>query len=88
VPIRPAYPGGSRGDRHRLVGHVLGQASGAWLRGGPQGRGENQAACAVERALHGLAVLQALQWSGDVDESFDRLIGFMDRGLRGWPLQA
>jgi len=36
--------------------------------------------------LHGFAVLQAshaFQWSGDADDSFEWLIGFMDRGLRG-----
>jgi AcrR family transcriptional regulator len=36
--------------------------------------------------LHGFAVLQAgqaFQWSPDADESFEWLIGFMDRGLRG-----
>jgi AcrR family transcriptional regulator len=35
--------------------------------------------------LHGFAVLQAgraFQWSDDADESFEWLIGFMDRGLR------
>ncbi len=35
--------------------------------------------------LHGFAVLQAgnaFQWSEDADQSFDWLIGFMDRGLR------
>jgi AcrR family transcriptional regulator len=42
----------------------------------------------VRCTLHGFAVLQAssaFQWSGDVGESFDKLIAFMDRGLRGWP---
>jgi AcrR family transcriptional regulator len=36
--------------------------------------------------LHGFAVLQAgsaFQWSDDADDSFEWLIGFMDRGLRG-----
>jgi AcrR family transcriptional regulator len=36
--------------------------------------------------LHGFAVLQAgqaFQWSPDADESFEWLLGFMDRGLRG-----
>jgi AcrR family transcriptional regulator len=36
--------------------------------------------------LHGFAVLQAshaFQWSNDADDSFEWLIGFMDRGLRG-----
>ncbi|HEU5419201.1 MAG TPA: WHG domain-containing protein [Streptosporangiaceae bacterium] len=36
--------------------------------------------------LHGFAVLQAgnaFQWSRDADESFEWLIGFMDRGLGG-----
>ncbi|WP_433176577.1 TetR/AcrR family transcriptional regulator [Actinoallomurus sp. CA-150999] len=35
--------------------------------------------------FHGFAALQAskgFQWSGDVDESFDWMIGFVDRGLR------
>ncbi|HMH94922.1 MAG TPA: TetR-like C-terminal domain-containing protein [Streptosporangiaceae bacterium] len=35
--------------------------------------------------LHGFAVLQAgqaFQWSPDADESFEWLIGFVDRGLR------
>ncbi|MCO5994608.1 TetR/AcrR family transcriptional regulator [Actinoallomurus rhizosphaericola] len=36
--------------------------------------------------FHGLAALQAangFQWTGDTDESFDWMIGFVDRGLRG-----
>jgi AcrR family transcriptional regulator len=36
--------------------------------------------------LHGFGVLQAgnaFQWSADADESFEWLIGFMDRGLGG-----
>jgi AcrR family transcriptional regulator len=40
----------------------------------------------VRCTLHGFAVLQAgnaFQWSDDADESFEWLIGFMDRGLRG-----
>jgi AcrR family transcriptional regulator len=35
--------------------------------------------------LHGFAALQAsngFQWSGDPDETFDWMIGFIDRGLR------
>jgi AcrR family transcriptional regulator len=35
--------------------------------------------------LHGFAMLHAgngFQWSGDADDSFEWLIGFMDRGLR------
>lgn len=48
---------------------------------------------AVDHALrtlrslcHGFATLQAgnaFQWSADIDESFEWLIGFADRGLRG-----
>jgi len=40
---------------------------------------------AMRCALHGFATLQAtdgFQWSGDAEESFQWLIGFMDRGLR------
>jgi AcrR family transcriptional regulator len=38
--------------------------------------------------LHGFATLEAangFQWSADVDESFDWLIDFVDRGLRSAP---
>ena len=40
----------------------------------------------VRCTLHGWATLQAVngfQWSGDLDVSFEALIDFMDRGLRG-----
>lgn len=43
---------------------------------------------AVRCTLHGYAVLQsgsAFQWNDDAEESFGRIITFMDRGLRGWP---
>jgi AcrR family transcriptional regulator len=39
----------------------------------------------VRCVLHGWCMLQltnAFQWSGDVEESFDQLITFMDHGLR------
>jgi AcrR family transcriptional regulator len=39
----------------------------------------------VRCTLHGFAMLQAVngfQWGGDVEESFDRLIDFIDAGLR------
>jgi Tetracyclin repressor-like, C-terminal domain len=41
---------------------------------------------AVRCTLHGFAILQAtggFQWSADVDDSFEKLIGFIDSGLRG-----
>ena len=41
---------------------------------------------AVRCTLHGFAMLQAtnaFQWSGDVDDSFEKLIEFIDGGLRG-----
>jgi AcrR family transcriptional regulator len=59
----------------------------AVLRG--YGIGENDmvhAIRAVRCTLHGFAVLQAtnaFQWSGDIDESFEALIAFIDRGLGG-----
>ena len=40
---------------------------------------------AVRSLLHGFATLQAahgFQWSADVDESFEWLVGLVDRGLR------
>ena len=40
---------------------------------------------ALRSALHGFATLQSgrgFQWSADVDESFEWLIGFLDSGLR------
>jgi len=40
----------------------------------------------VRCVLHGWCMLQltnAFQWSGDVEESFEQLITFMDNGLRG-----
>jgi AcrR family transcriptional regulator len=43
---------------------------------------------AVRCTLHGFAILQAtnaFQWSGDVDDSFEALIAFIDRGLTGQP---
>lgn len=43
---------------------------------------------AVRCTLHGFAILQAtnaFQWSGDIDDSFEALIAFIDRGLRGQP---
>jgi AcrR family transcriptional regulator len=43
---------------------------------------------AVRCTLHGFAMLQAtngFQWGADVDDSFERLIDFMDGGLRGQP---
>jgi AcrR family transcriptional regulator len=39
----------------------------------------------IRCTLHGFAALQAsngFQWSGDPDETFDWMIGFIDRGLR------
>jgi AcrR family transcriptional regulator len=39
----------------------------------------------IRCSLHGFAALQAshgFQWSGDPDETFDWMIGFIDRGLR------
>src|SRR5712691_649959 len=41
---------------------------------------------AVRCTLHGSAMLQAtnaFQWSGDIDDSFEKLIDFIDGGLRG-----
>jgi len=41
---------------------------------------------AVRCTLHGFAMLQAtnaFQWSGDIDDSFEKLIDFIDGGLRG-----
>ncbi len=46
---------------------------------------------AVRCTLHGFAMLQAtngFRWDADVDESFERLIDFMDGGLRGLPAAA
>jgi AcrR family transcriptional regulator len=46
---------------------------------------------AVRCTLHGFAMLQvtdAFQWSGDIEESFDKLIDFMDGGLRRQGLAA
>ncbi len=40
---------------------------------------------AVRCTLHGFATLQAtngFQWGGDIDESFEKLVSFMDSGLR------
>lgn len=40
---------------------------------------------AIRCTIHGFAALQAargFQWSGDLDESFTWMIGFIDRGLR------
>ncbi len=39
----------------------------------------------VRCTLHGFATLQAVdgfQWGGDIEESFDRLVDFIDAGLR------
>ncbi len=41
--------------------------------------------------IHGFAVLQAeggFQWSGDPEETFDWMIAFIDRGLRGRQLTS
>jgi AcrR family transcriptional regulator len=58
----------------------------AVLRGYHIGDGEMvHAIRAVRCTLHGFAVLQAtnaFQWGGDIDESFDRLVAFIDSGLR------
>ena len=46
---------------------------------------------AVRCTLHGFAMLQAtngFQWDADIDVSFERLIDFMDGGLRGKPAAA
>ncbi|MGS2644574.1 WHG domain-containing protein [Streptosporangium sp. LJ11] len=43
---------------------------------------------ALRSAFHGFATLQAangFQWSADIDESFEWLIDFVDRGLRATP---
>jgi AcrR family transcriptional regulator len=43
---------------------------------------------AVRCTLHGFAILQAtngFQWGGDIEESFEALVAFIDRGLGGQP---
>ena len=58
----------------------------AVLRGYGIGEDEmNHAIRAIRCTLHGFAVLEAsggFQWDADPDQSFDWMIGFIDRGLR------
>jgi AcrR family transcriptional regulator len=58
----------------------------AVLRGYGVGEAEMVHAIRIIRCtLHGFAALQAsngFQWSGDPDETFDWMIGFIDRGLQ------
>ncbi|MCX6466209.1 MAG: WHG domain-containing protein [Pseudonocardiales bacterium] len=58
----------------------------AVLRGYPvAAEDRDHALRAIRSFLHGFATLQAargFQWAADVDESFDWLVDFVDRGLR------
>jgi AcrR family transcriptional regulator len=59
----------------------------AVLRGYGIGEDEmNHAIRAIRSTMHGFAMLEAsqgFQWQADPDESFDWMIRFIDRGLRG-----
>ena len=58
----------------------------AVLRGYGVGDGEmNHAIRTIRSTMHGFAMLEAshgFQWDADPDESFEWMIGFVDRGLR------
>jgi AcrR family transcriptional regulator len=80
--IQPAPPPGPRAQAgERVVAIFL-----AALRGyGLEGEDAVHATRAIRAALHGFAVLEAEGGFGipiSVDESFDRLVGLIDRGLR------
>jgi AcrR family transcriptional regulator len=76
---------GSGDPLHSAAARVMDSIA-AVLRG--YGIAEDQIVHAIRTlrcTLHGFAVLQAgsaFQWSDDADESFEWLIGFMDRGLQ------
>jgi Tetracyclin repressor-like, C-terminal domain len=41
----------------------------------------------IRSTMHGFAMLEAsrgFQWDADPDESFEWMVGFIDRGLRGF----
>lgn len=65
----------------RVIGSIA-----AVLRGYGVGEGEmDHAIRTIRCTLHGFASLQAsggFQWTGDPEESFGWMIGFIDRGLR------
>jgi hypothetical protein len=56
---------------------------------GEHGIGEsemNHAIRTLRSTMHGFAMLEAslgFQWDADPDESFEWMVGFIDRGLRG-----
>ena len=46
----------------------------------------NYAIRTLRSTVHGFAMLEAscgFQWDADPDESFEWMVGFIDRGLRG-----
>jgi AcrR family transcriptional regulator len=69
-----------------LYKHVGGSIA-AVLRGYGIGEDEmNHAIRTIRSTMHGFAMLEAsrgFQWDADPDESFDWMIDFIDRGLRG-----
>ncbi len=66
----------------RIIGSIA-----AVLRGYGIGEDEmNHAIRTIRSTMHGFAMLEAsrgFQWDADPDESFDWMIDFIDRGLRG-----
>lgn len=70
-----------------LAGDRVIDSIAAVLRGYGIGEAEmTHAIRTIRSAMHGFAMLEAshgFQWDADPDESFDWMIGFIDRGLRG-----